>query len=282
MDNFDYQRATSVADAVARLQSAPNARLLAGGQSLLPLVRHGNARVGTLIDIGHLPELGGIRETGDDVIVGAGVTHAQLAASALVQSRLPGLAALAGAVGDPHVRHLGTVGGAVAWNGVGADYPAAVLGLAATVETNLRAIPAERFVGNLEVEEGLRGSDTGGVAAAALKPGEVITAIRFATPLASTYEKFPIPASRSALVGVFVARFVDHVRVAVTGAAASAFRLVTFEKALAESFDPASLLGLEVDAARLLDDLHGGADYRAHLVGVLARRAVARCQNGGG
>ncbi len=269
MDNFDYQRATSVADAISLLQEVPESRLLAGGQSLLPLLRHNRARCTRLVDIAQLAELAGIQERANELVVGAGVTHAGLAASTLVRAASPALAALAGAVGDPHVRHLGTIGGAVAWNGAGADYPAALLGLATTVTTTLRVIPADVFIRADSMDDAAVNT--------VLERGEVITSIEFPPTLAAAYEKFPIPASRSALVGVLVARFSDHVRVSVTGAAARAFRLPDFEAALLSRFDASALGGLEVDSSGLLNDLHGGADYRAHLIGVLARRAVARC-----
>ena len=186
--------------------------------------------------------------------------HAVVAASKLVQSKIPGLSALASMIGDPAVRNRGTIGGSVANNDPAADYPAGVLGLDATIITSTRQIAADKFfLGLFET---------------ALEPGEIITAIRFAVPLKAGYAKFKAPASRYALVGVFVAKFSDGVRVAVTGAGPGVFRVPPMEAALSGSFDPSAIAAIKIDNDGLTSDIHAEADYRAHLVTVMAKRAV--------
>jgi carbon-monoxide dehydrogenase medium subunit len=220
------------------------------------------ANPANLIDLSLVPELAGIALKGRSLEIGAMTRHADVASSAVVEANLPALGALAGKIGDPHVRHMGTIGGSVANNDPNADYPAAVLGTGATIITNKRKIAADAFFT--------------GLFETALEADEIITRVSFPLVKKAAYVKFPNPASRYALVGVFVAKRGSEVRVAVTGAgAAGVFRLKAFEEALAKRFGAKSLEGLTVPAEGLSSDIHGSAEYRAHLIGVLARRAVA-------
>jgi len=261
MNTFEYQRASSLTDAAAKLRASPDGRALAGGMTLLPTMKLGLAQPSHLIDLGAIADLRGIRRGGDRLVIGAMTTHAAVAASADVSGAIPALAALAAAIGDPQVRNRGTLGGAVANNDPAADYPAAVLGLDATVQTDRRSIPADKFFT--------------GMYTTALEPGELIRAIEFRIPKRASYARFPNPASRYAMVGVLVADLGSEVRVAVTGAGPGVFRVAAFEAALKRKFAPEALEGLSVPADGLNSDLHGSAAYRAHLVGVMARRAVA-------
>jgi aerobic carbon-monoxide dehydrogenase medium subunit len=261
MHTFGYQRATSLADAVASLRAKPDARPLAGGMTLLPTMKLGLAQPSDLVDLGGLADLRGVQRSGDRLVVGAMTRHAEVAESAEVRAAIPALASLADGIGDAQVRNRGTLGGSVANSDPAADYPAAVLGLDANVVTDRRTIAADSFFL--------------GMFATALESGELIRAVEFRVPKRAGYAKFPNPASRYAMVGVFVADFGNAVRVAVTGAGACAFRLPAFEAALGRQFTAAALHGLDVPAAELNTDLHGSAEYRAHLVGVFARRAVA-------
>jgi carbon-monoxide dehydrogenase medium subunit len=214
-----------------------------------------------LIDLSLVEELGGIELKGRSLDIGAMTRHADVATSEAVQANLPALGALAGKIGDPHVRHMGTIGGSLANNDPNADYPAAVLGMGATIVTNKRKIAADEFFT--------------GLFETALEADEIITRVSFPLVKRAAYVKFPNPASRYALVGVFVAKRGSDVRVAVTGAGASGvFRVKAFEEALEKRFGAKSLDGLTVPAEGLSSDIHGSAEYRAHLVGVLARRAV--------
>ena len=262
MHPFDYHRATSLEDAEQQLAADEGAMLLAGGMTLLPTMKMRLAMPTRLVDLHGIEGLSGIREAGDGLEIGAMTTHAAIAASPLVKKRLPALSALARLIGDPQVRNRGTLGGSLANSDPAADYPAAVLACNATIRTRRREIAAaDYFVDLFET---------------ALDPGEIITAVRFpATPRAA-YEKFANPASRYAIAGVMVARTDEGCRVAVTGAGPCAFRHDGLEAALDGRFAADACDGVEIDAANLNDDLHAGADYRAHLVRVLARRAVAR------
>ena len=261
MHTFGYQRATSLADAVSTLKAKPDARPLAGGMTLLPTMKLGLAQPSDLVDLAAIGELRGIRQNGDRLVVGAMTRHAEVAASAGVRAAIPALARLADGIGDAQVRNRGTLGGSVANSDPAADYPAAVLGLDATVVTDRRTIVADQFFL--------------GMFTTALDTGELIRAVEFRVPKRAGYAKFPNPASRYAMVGVLVADFGGSIRVAVTGAGVCAFRVPAFEAALGKSFSPEALEGLEVSAAELNTDMHGSADYRAHLVGVIARRAVS-------
>jgi aerobic carbon-monoxide dehydrogenase medium subunit len=258
---FTYHLARSLADAEAMLARAPDAKLLAGGHTLIPAMKLRLANPLALIDISGLQELSFIRRTGSDISIGAATTHAAVANSDVVRATIPALAHLAGEIGDPAVRHMGTVGGSVANNDPAADYPASVLGLAATVKTNRRSLAADEFFT--------------GMFSTALDDGEIVTEIVFPVAKRAGYAKFANPASRYALVGVFVAETEGGARVAVTGAAACVFRVPEMEAALARSFAPEAVASISVAADGMNSDIHGSAEYRAHLVTVMAKRAVA-------
>src|SRR5262245_33921129 len=261
MYTFEYLRAQSVADAAKLLASKPEAKLLAGGHTLIPTMKLRLASPKALVDLSRVAELKGIDRKGSALTVGAMTTHAEVAESSVVKSSLPALAALAGMIGDPHVRHRGTIGGSVANNDPSADYPAALLALAATVATNRREIKADSFFT--------------GLFSTALQDGEIITRISFPLPTKFGYSKFPNPASRYALVGVAVAQAGGQARVAVTGAGKNGvFRHAAMEAALSKDWSAAALNGIATDAGQMIADIHGDAAYRAHLVGVMARRAV--------
>jgi carbon-monoxide dehydrogenase medium subunit len=261
---FDYQAPIDPKSAVAALASDSDAKFVAGGQSLLPTMRLRLARPSQLIDITRIPALKEIRVDGGTVTIGAAVCHADVAAHAEVRRVLPALAALAGGIGDRQVRALGTIGGSLANDDPAACYPAAVLGLGATVVTDRRRIAADDFfVGMYET---------------ALAPDELIVAVEFPVPERAAYQKFRNPASHFALVGVFVAKLASGVRVAVTGAAPSVFRATALESALTANFDPAAARAVTISASDLNTDLHASADYRAHLIPVLTARAVAAAQ----
>ncbi|MFM9856958.1 xanthine dehydrogenase family protein subunit M [Pseudoxanthobacter sp. M-2] len=258
-----YHRPASVADAASLVASSSEAKLLAGGQTLLPTMKQRLAAPEHLVDIGKLAELKGITVTGDTVTIGAATKHAEVAASADVARAIPALAALAGMIGDPAVRHMGTIGGSVANNDPAADYPAALLALGATVVTNKRSIAADDFFT--------------GLFETALEDGEIITKVSFPIPQKAGYEKFRNPASRYAMCGVFVAKTANGVRVAATGVGSSgAFRVSAMEQALASNWSPEAVASITVPAGDMLSDIHGSSDYRAHLVTVMAKRAVAK------
>ena len=263
MYDFTYRRAESLADARRAFEAAEDARYLAGGHTLLPTMKLRLAAPDALIDLAGLAELQGVARKGDSIVVGAMTTHAAVAASAVVVETIPALAALAEGIGDPHVRNRGTIGGSIANADPASDYPAAVVGLAATVRTDRREIAGDDFFT--------------GLFETALEPGELVTAVSFPIPRAACYAKFPNPASRYAIVGVMAARAPGGARIAVTGAAPSVFRVREMEAALDADFSPAALAGIAVPEADMNDDIHAGAEYRAHLVGVMARRAVAGC-----
>jgi carbon-monoxide dehydrogenase medium subunit len=260
MQDLQYLRPTSLNEAVKLAAADPDARLLAGGQTTLPSMRLGLLAPSKLIDLGAVAELRAIRLEGRTLVIGAMTRHAEVARSAEVRAKIPALARLAEAIGDRQVRNVGTIGGSVANSDPAADYPAGVLGLGATVITNARRIDADSFFT--------------GLFSTALKVGEIITALSFPVPEQSAYVKFKQPASHFALVGVFVARFGKDVRVAVTGAGASVFRVTALEQALARRFAPESCDGVKVPADDLNTDIHASAEYRAHLIPLLARRAV--------
>ncbi len=261
MYNFAYHRPSSLADAQAALKGAEDGRLLAGGQTLIPTLKQRLARPSDVIDLAAIAELRGITVSGGSVAIGAMTRHAEVAASAEVAQAIPALAELASMIGDAQVRNCGTIGGSLATSDPAADYPAAVLGLNATVHTNSREIAADDFFTAL--------FET------ALEDGEIITKVTFAAPEKAGYAKFPNPASRYAIVGVMAAKTASGVRVAVTGAGPCAFRVGEMERALEATFAASALDGISVPADGLNSDLHASAEYRAHLVGVMARRAVA-------
>jgi len=260
MYDFSYEKPANVADAVKALGAA-EAKALAGGMTLIPVLKQRLNKPSTLVDLSKLG-LTGIRMSGDAVAVGAMTTHADVAHSTELQRALPALAALASMIGDKEVRHRGTIGGSLANNDPAADYPAAALALGAVIRTDKRAIAADDYFR--------------GMFETALQPGEIITAVQFPIPARAAYQKFKNPASRYAIVGVFVANGPMGVRVAVTGAGqGGVFRHNAMEAALTKSWSPQSLDGISTPTAGLNSDIHAGADYRAHLIGVLAKRAVA-------
>ena len=260
MYTFDYQRPANAAAAAAALQG--DARYLAGGQSLVQAMKLRLSSSERLVDLGGIAELKGIRLDGGAVVVGAMSTHASVAASAEVRKTIPALAELAGGIGDPMVRNMGTIGGSIANADPAADYPAGVLGLAATIKTNQRSIAADDFFK--------------GLYETALNPGEIITAVQFPRPAKAGYVKFKQPASRFALIGVFVAQTGSGVRVAVTGGGNGVFRHKGLEDALGKSFTPEAAAAVKIDASGLSSDLHASAAYRANLISVMAQRAVAK------
>jgi aerobic carbon-monoxide dehydrogenase medium subunit len=257
---FTYHRPTSLRQAVNLLGKAEEAKIIAGGHTLLPTMKQRLAAPAALVDIGRLEELRGIERSARSVTIGANMRHAEVADSPEVQAAIPALAELAHMIGDPAVRHRGTLGGSVANNDPAADYPAACLALAATIVTNKRKIAADDFFK--------------GLFETALVDGEIVTKVTFPIPQKAGYMKFRNPASRYALVGVFVAKR-NEIRVAVTGAGAGGvFRWREAEEALKKRFAAKSLDGLSAPADNLNSDLHADAQYRAHLIGVMARRAV--------
>ena len=262
MYNFTYHRASGLRQAQNLLGKFEDAKLIAGGQSLLPMMKLRLAAPAALIDLGKVEGLSGIELKGRALVIGAMATHAEVNASPVVGEALPALAELAGMIGDPAVRHRGTLGGSLAHNDPTADYPAACVALAATIITTKRRIPADEFFT--------------GLFETPLEPDEIITKVSFPLAKKAAYQKFRNPASRYAIVGVFVAKRPSEVRVAVTGAGTSGvFRVPQFEEALKKRFSPKALEGLGVPADGLSSDIHASAEYRAHLIGVLARRAVA-------
>jgi carbon-monoxide dehydrogenase medium subunit len=262
MYSFHYQRATSIEQARERLQAQPGARLLAGGQSLVASMKLRLADPAELVDLGGIASLAGIRVDGRTVTIGAMTRHAEVAASADLKRALPSLAALAGGIADRMVRNMGTLGGSVANNDPAADYPSAVLALDATVITDRRRIAADAFFL--------------GMFQTALEPDELITAIEFKVPRRAAYVKYRHPASRYAIVGVYVADFGTGVRVAVTGAGPGVFRIPDMERALGGKFAPESVAGIQIPSEGLNADIHAGAEYRAEMVTVMATRAVER------
>lgn len=261
MENFEFHTPGSLDEAVSALRSAEEGKLLAGGMSLLPVMKLDLAAPTDLIDLAGIPGLGDITQDGNSVTIGALCTHAQVAASDVVRSAIPALAHLVGEIGDPQVRNQGTLGGSVAHNDPAADYPAGCVALGATVITDQREIHADDFFQSMF--------------ATALGEDEIVTAVRFPIPERAAYAKFPNPASKYAVVGVMVAKGPQGVRVAVTGAGDGVFRVPEMESALGASFDAASLEGISVSADGLVSDTAATAEYRAHLIGVMARRAVS-------
>jgi carbon-monoxide dehydrogenase medium subunit len=260
MHAFQYHRPANQKDALRLASEKSEGRYLAGGQSLVQAMKLRLSSPSDLIDLNALSELKTLKAEGSNVTVGAMVRHAEVASSSSVKKAIPALASLAGMIGDRQVRHMGTLGGSLANNDPAADYPAAALGLGATIVTNKRKIEADKFFK--------------GLYETALEPGELITSVVFPAPKRAAYQKFKNPASRFAIVGVFVADFGGSVRVAVTGAGPVAFRQPDMEKALAAKFAPESVASIKVRAEGLNRDLHASPEYRAHLITVMARRAV--------
>lgn len=262
---FQFHRATSTSDATSAFSSRGDASYLAGGQTLLASLKMRLARPDTLIDLSRIPALRGIETVGSKRLsIGAMTTHAEVEASSLVASTIPALSELAGGIGDPMIRHQGTMGGSLANNDPAADWPAALLGLNGVVVTDRRRIDSQDFLLSLFTT--------------ALEPGELIQSVEFEVPDRCTYVKFKHPASRFALVGVLVADFGGKTRVAVTGAAACAFRSTALEAALDKGFAVDSVRAVDIDATDFNNDLQATAEYRAQLVRVVAGRAVSRIQ----
>ena len=260
---FTYHRPTTVRQAANLLAKNEDAKLLAGGHTLIPTMKLRLASPSQLVDLSQIEGLSGIELKGRSIVIGAMTRHSEVANSPVVKENLPALAYLAGVIGDPAVRHRGTIGGSVANNDPTADYPAGCLGLGATIITSKRRIHADEFFQ--------------GMFQTALEPDEIIVRVSFPLAQKAAYEKFRNQASRYALVGVFVSKRSSEIRVAVTGAGGNGvFRVMPFEEALKKRFSPKSLEGLTVPPDGLNGDIHGSAEYRAHLIGVMARRAVAK------
>ena len=261
MYETQYHRASSTDDAVAKLSQADDGKFVSGGQTLIPTMKQRLAAPSDLIDLRHIDAMKGISVSGNEVTIGAATTHAEVAGSSELAAACPGIVGLAGHIGDPHVRHMGTIGGSIANNDPAADYPAAMVALNANIMTTKRTIAADDFFTGM--------FDT------ALEEDEIITAVSFTTPDKGAYSKFPNPASRYAMAGVFVAQSGGDVRVAVTGAGSDGvFRHSGMEAALAADWSGDAAAGCDVDEGDMLSDLHGDGAYRANLVKVMAKRAV--------
>jgi aerobic carbon-monoxide dehydrogenase medium subunit len=261
MENFNYHRPAKVADAVKLMKKAKDGKFLSGGHTLVPTMKQGLAEPSDIIDLSGLGNTG-IKVGAKSVVIKAGTTHADVASDKALKKAIPGLAALAGGIGDPHVRNRGTIGGSIANNDPAADYPSACMALGAVIHTDGRKIPAEKFFT--------------GMFETALKPAEVITAIEFPIPKKSAYAKFPNPASLYAMVGVYVAQDAKGAaRVAVTGAGPGVFRQADMEAVLSKNFAASAIAGIKAKAKGLNADMHASAEYRAHLITVMAQRAVA-------
>ncbi|UTW52412.1 xanthine dehydrogenase family protein subunit M [bacterium SCSIO 12827] len=268
MEDFNDTRPASLSDAAATHSNADDAMYMAGGQTLIPVLKQGLAMPTDVVDLNKVDGLAGIEVAGGFVTIGAMTRHAVVAASAEIKNVLPALTVLAGGIGDAQVRNRGTIGGSLANNDPSADYPAAVMGLGATVVTDQRELSAEDYFD--------------GMFATNLEPGEIIKAVKFPVPEKAGYGKFPNPASRYALVGVFVAKTASGVRVAVTGAGQDGvFRAAEIEDALNNNFSADALSGVTVPADDLMTDMHADAEYRANLIGVMAKRAVNQANGQG-
>ena len=264
MYDFEYHRPATLKEAATLISAGHDRKLLAGGMSLIPSLKLRLNRYAALVDLGALQNIKGIQLDGNALIIGAMTPHAVVAASAEVQKALPALASLAEGIGDPLVRNRGTMGGSMANADPAADYPAGVVGLGATITTNQRTISCDEFFKD--------------VFETALQPDEIILSVRFPIPEKAGYAKYRQPASRFALVGVFVAKTTDGVRVAVTGAGASVFRIAEAEAALCKRFEPSALDGIKLKADGLNSDIHASAEYRAHSTMEMAKRAVLAAQ----
>jgi aerobic carbon-monoxide dehydrogenase medium subunit len=263
MYEFTYHKPASLEEITNFLAANEEAKLVAGGMTLIPTLKQRLAKPSDLVDLAAITSLRGITDAGDAIVIGAMTRHAEVNRSPAVQQGIPALAAMAGMIGDPAVRNRGTIGGSIANNDPAADYPAALVALGATVHTTKRDIAADNFFT--------------GIFETLLDPNEIVTSVRLPKIQTANYQKFRNPASRYAIVGVFVARRPDGVRVAVTGAGPVVFRVPEMEAALAQSFTPDAIKDITIKDDGLNSDIHASAEYRAHLVGVMARRAVAAC-----
>jgi len=263
---FDYRRPASLSETLAYLREKPDAKPIAGGMSLVPLMRHRMADPAALVDLAAIADLKRIEASADGLLIGAMVNHFTVSQSEAVKLCIPAIAQLAGGIGDPLVRNRGTIGGSLAHADPAACYPSAILALDAVIETSARAIPADDFIT--------------GMFSTALKPDEIITAVRFRRPDAAAYMKFINASSRFSIVGVFLSRFGNGVRVGVTGAGQHAFRPRALEEALSAEFSPDAARRVAISPDGLISDINGSAEYRAHLIAELAARAVTECQAG--
>lgn len=261
MYQFEYHRPRTIDEVTALLARCDSPKILAGGMTLLATMKQRLAAPSDLIDLQDIAGISGISADAKNITIGAMTRHADVASSKEVAAAIPALAYLAGRIGDPLVRHRGTLGGSIANNDPSADYPAACLGLGAAIVTSSREIPADDYFR--------------GMFETALQDKEIILRIVFPIPQKAAYQKFPNPASRYAMVGTFVSRSAAGVRVAVTGAGPGVFRMTAMEAALAKNFSPAALDGITAPAGEMLQDMHASAEYRAALIGVMAKRAVA-------
>ena len=262
MYNFSYHRPHSLVVAQSLLEEMDDPKLLGGGQTLLPTMKQRLAMPSDVIDLKDIPELQGVSVEESRIVIGAATTHAEVNQNPEIRTALPALSALAGGIGDPAVRHMGTLGGSIANNDPSADYPAACLALGATIITSKRELLADEFF--VDMFE------------TALDEQEIVLSVSFPIPEKAAYEKFANPTSRYALVGVFIAQFADEVRVAITGAAPSVFRSAAMEEVLKGDFTPSSIESVHIDSGALTSDLHASAEYRAHLIGVMAKRAIEK------
>lgn len=262
MYDFAYHKPSSVADAVKLLAADPDARAISGGMTLLPALKLRLNKPTAVIDLSGIAELRGVKQEGSTIVIGALTKHYEVATNAAIKAAIPALAAMASTIGDTQVRNRGTMGGSVANNDPAADYPAAILALGGTIQTNKRKIAADDFFQ--------------GMFATALEVGEIVTAIHLPVPQKAGYAKMKNPASRYSMAGVFVAKTAGGVRVAVNGAGANGvFRQAEMEKALGANWSPDAVANIKVDPSGMNGDIHGSAEYRAHLVTVMAKRAVA-------
>lgn len=260
MYEFNYHEASDVDEAIKLITQASEGVFMGGGQTLLPTLKQRLANPSDVIDLRNIKELSGIKMDGNSVVIGAMTQHNFVARANDVKKTIPALAHLAGGIGDPQVRNIGTIGGSIANNDPAADYPAAVLGLDAIITTNHRSIgAADFFTGMFET---------------ALESGELITSVKFPIPTKAAYMKFPSPASRYAMVGVFIAETAEEIRVAVTGAASCVFRMPEMEQALEGNWSPDAIAGIKPSPDNLNGDIHGSAEYRSNLVNVMAKRAI--------
>ena len=260
---FTYNKPTSIDEAANTLQKSSEGHVLAGGMSLIPTMKLRLSSPGELIDLNGLSDLQGISRDGDTLTIGAMTRHAEVAASTEVAGAIPALTALANGIGDVQVRNRGTIGGSICFNDPAADYPAGLVGLGATILTNKRSIAADEFfIGLYET---------------ALNEGEIVTAVNFPVPEKAGWSKFPNLASRFAIVAVMISASGKNVRVAVTGARECVFRVKEMEKALEGSFFPDAIAGINISPDNINDDNHADAEYRAHLIGIMAKRAVEAC-----